>query len=198
MSNDGTNAPDPYSEPNYGTNPPAPDGQPNPYGQHPGYGVPTGPVEQPSSIKTAVLLMRIGALLSLLSLLATLLFRDDMRGTMEETMRQTDPNVSAATVDAAMVVALGLAVVFGLLGIGLWLWMASANGKGYSWARIVASVFFGIAVLFTLASLAQPQPGLQRIFSLVSLVLGAVIMFLLWKKESTAYYNSVPTSRAMH
>jgi hypothetical protein len=197
MTNDGTSTPDPYREPNYGTTP-DPYGQPNVHGQYPDHGAPTGPVEQPSSITTAVMLMRIGALLSLLSLLSALLFRDAMRDTVTESLRKTDPNVSSATIDAALAIGLGLAVVFGLLGVGLWLWMASANGKGHSWARIVATIFFAISVLSTLASLAQPQPGLQRILGLAGLVLGAVIMVLLWKKESTAYYNATTASRVMH
>ncbi len=204
MTYDGTNTPDPYREPNYGTNTPDPYGQPNahgdpnPYGQHTGHGAPAGPVEQPSSIRTAVMLMRIGALLSLLSLLPVLLFRDDMRETVEETMRTTDPNVSSTAIDAALTVGIAIAVVSALLGVALWLWMASANGKGYSWARVVASVLFGISVLFTLIGMTQPQSAIQRIIALGTLVLGAVIMFLLWKKESTAYYNSVTASRAVH
>lgn len=197
MSNDGTNTPDPYGQPNYGQ----PNyGEQNPYGQAPGQGAPapTGPMAQPSSIKTAVMLMRVGALLSLLTLLTAFLFRDDIRETVEKSLRDADAGVTADTIDAAVAVTLGISVFFGLLGVALWLWMASANGKGRSWARIVATIFFGISVLSNLVSLAQPQAGLQRGLGLVSLILGAVIIVLLWKKESTAYYNSVTASRAMH
>ena len=197
MSNDGTNSPN-YGQPNYGE----PDygqagvGGTNPYGQQPG-AAPTGPIVAPSSITTAVLLMRVGALLSLLALLTTFLFRDDIRDTVEKSMRDADANVTPSDIDLAVNIGIGFGVVFGLLGVALWLWMASANGKGRSWARIVATIFFGISVLSNLASLAQPQPALQRILGLASLVLGAVIVFLLWKKESTAYYKSVTASRVM-
>jgi len=42
-------------------------------------------------------------------------------------------------------------VVFGLAGVALWVWMARANGRGRSWARVVAMVLFGLATL-TLAN----------------------------------------------
>jgi len=34
-------------------------------------------------------------------------------------------------------------VVFSLAWVALWLWMARANGRGRSWARIVSTVLFG-------------------------------------------------------
>jgi hypothetical protein len=40
-----------------------------------------------------------------------------------------------------------------LITIGLWLWMGWANGRGRSWARIVAAVLFGINTLDLLISL---------------------------------------------
>ena len=42
---------------------------------------------------------------------------------------------------------LTLEIVLGLVAAALWLWMARANGHGRSWARILATVLFGLATL---------------------------------------------------
>lgn len=41
--------------------------------------------------------------------------------------------------------------------------MASANGKGRSWARIVASVFFGIATLGLTGNMLQPGAVIAKV-----------------------------------
>jgi hypothetical protein len=70
--------------------------------------------------------------------------------------------------------------------------MASANGKGRSWARIVATVLGALSVLSLLSSVAQGQlTTLNLIVSLVSLALAIAILVLLWRKESSAYYDAV-------
>jgi hypothetical protein len=146
----------------------------------------------PPSIQRAVLLMRVGAALSVLSILITLLTRDSLRSQVTSTLRKSNAALSASQVDSAVSVAIGFAVVVGLVSVGLWLWMASANGKGRSWARIVATVLGVLSVLSLLFSLAQGQmTTLNLIVSLVSLALAVAILVLLWRKESSAYYDAV-------
>ena len=38
-------------------------------------------------------------------------------------------------------------MIFGLVMIALWLWMARAVGRGRNWARILSTVLFGLATL---------------------------------------------------
>lgn len=219
MSNDGSTGPgqDPYDQqppahgqqpPAYGQQPPAYGQQPPVYGQQP-YGQPAGdphnpyaapyapgpPPERPRSIDLAVMLMRVGAVLSLLGLVLVFLMGDVMREAVETSMRDAGAEVSPGAVDAAVAVGTAFAVLMGLIGVALWLWMAHMNRKGRAWARILATVFFGLFVLSTLASLAQPAPALSRVATLVQLALGAAIIFLLWKKESSAYYEAMSQRR---
>ena len=44
-------------------------------------------------------------------------------------------------------VLITVAIVFGLVVIALWLWMARADGQGRNWARILSTVLFGLATL---------------------------------------------------
>jgi len=59
-----------------------------------------------------------------------------------------------ATVDAVLVHQ--VAVLAGApLAIGLWLWLAWANGKSEDWARMLSAACFGLLTLSVLAALAQ-------------------------------------------
>jgi hypothetical protein len=204
MSNDDTGTPggDPYGRPDYGQ--PDPGQQGGGHGQAsygaPGYGqTPYGaapvPTEPPGSIRTAVLLMRLGALLSLLSLLTTFFLLDQIRDEVEEALTAQGTELTADAVDAAVAIGVGFSIFVGLIGVALWLWMAWANGRGRSWARIVATVLFGLSAVSFLVSFSQPQPVLTTVLGVVNLVLGAAIMVLLWKRESSDYYAAVSGRR---
>lgn len=179
-----------YGQPDYGQQPAYGAPGQSPYGQAPYGGAPV-PTEPPAPLRTAVLLMRVGALLSLLSLLSTFLFRDQIRDQVEQTLEDQGSAITADAVDTAVAVGTAFAVFVGLVGVALWLWMAWANGRGKGWARIVATVLFALSAISFLFSFSQPQPVLSTVLGLVNLVLGAAIVFLLWKRESSAYYAAV-------
>ena len=70
------------------------------------------------------------------------------------------------------------------------MWMAIKNGQGRSWARVVACVLGGLNILFTLLSFAGGTTALYRlVFSLVGVALAGVILYLLYRPESTRYYD---------
>jgi hypothetical protein len=131
--------------------------------------------------------MYVGAVLAVLGVLVLLVSRDELR----DNLAKDSPELTSSELDTAMTVTTVGAIVGALIGVALWLWMASANGQGKSWARIVASVLGGLNVLFTLSGLAMnPQTGASLVFSLVGLVLAAVILFLLWRPESSRFYEA--------
>jgi hypothetical protein len=175
----------------YGSYPTGPGGGPT--------GQPPAAPERPGSIALAVKLMLVGAGLSVLSLIYSLTTIGDLKDDIRTELVKDDPSVSQSTIDAAYGIAIGFAVVFGLIGALLWVWMAWKNGQGRSWARVVATVFFGLSLvglLFTLGgSSAEP---LSIVSSLISIVLGIVILVLLWRKESSAFYDDVAASRRMY
>ncbi len=189
----------------YGTPPPPPPhplegpgaGQLSGMQAMPGYEAPAagGPVAQPASIAMAVKLMYAGAALSVLGLLSTFLMRDTIREAVQKASDDAGTSMTSSEVDAAVGLAVGFGAVAGLIGVALWLWMASANGKGRKWARILATVFFGLSVLSTLGSLVQHPPVLTLVISIVSLALGAYVIFLLYRPESTQYYNAQSAPR---
>jgi len=138
----------------------------------------------PQSIQNAVKLMYAGAALSAVGLivgLATI-------GSLKNAIKSADPSFTASQVHSAEVVGVASVIIGGLLGIGLWLWMARANAAGRSWARIVSSVLFGISTLELVSTLARANSVLNLLFEgLVWLVGLGAIMFL-WRRESSEYF----------
>lgn len=97
-------------------------------------------------------------------------------------------------------------VIGGVIGVlivlGLWLWMAWANGQGKLWARTTATVFAVISAVFWLFSLlglvvldldtgSTARRAVSLGLSTVGQGLNAWIMYLLYRPESTAYYEAV-------
>jgi hypothetical protein len=154
--------------------------------QHPmSYATPAD-VEQPQNIRLAVRLMWLGAALSLLGVLLTFTQTDAIRDAIED----SDSSLTASEVDTAVTATVGFVAVIGLVGVGLWLWMASANGKGQSWARIVATVLGGLNVASTLFSVfGSGSTAVTNVFALIGIVLAVVILVLLWRPDSSRYYE---------
>jgi hypothetical protein len=149
-----------------------------------GWGEPAAPAEPPQTLRRAAILMYVGAAISAIGALTPLLFRDSIRDAIED----SDASLTADEVDAAVNVSVGIGLVVGLIGVALWLWMASANKAGKSWARVVATVLGGLNILFTVLSLSTGGGGIALVVNLVSIVLAGYILYLLYRPESSQYY----------
>ncbi|MEP7160921.1 MAG: proline-rich domain-containing protein [Dermatophilaceae bacterium] len=181
---------------------PPPDGQPQygqPYDGQTQYGPPQPggswappPLTRPPAMDRAVLLMKVGAVVSALSALSALVMGGEVRDMVVESSRSqpSDAQLTPAQIDTLVNVALGTALVAGLIGVGLWILMAVMNGKGKSWARVVATIFFVISVLSFVASLAQPQSLTSRLLSILTVAVGAGAIYYLYQRESTAFYEA--------
>ena len=159
--------------------------------------------EQPSSIATAVKLMWVGAGLTLVSAVLGLVTTD--KASVAEQMREADSGVTQTEIDAGYVASITILIVVSVIGLGLWAWMAWKNGQGRSWARVVATVLGGLGIFFTIMSLAFAGAmgagggggAGSVVLGLINLILAIVILVLLWKKESTEYYNAVSAQGTM-
>jgi hypothetical protein len=143
----------------------------------------------PSSLLTAVRLMYVGAALSAIFLIVGF----TQRGPLRDQIADDQPQLSADELDAAVAVGTAVAVIIGLISVGLWVWMAVMNRKGRSWARIVATVLGGLNIVFTVIGLTQ-DVGIGTIVNIVTIVLAAAILWLLYRPESSAYYAAMSGS----
>ena len=162
----------------------------------PGPGYPTGPVTRPRAMDLAVRLMQLGGVLSLISPFFTLLFRDSIE---DAARRNSNPGPADREafengLDIGFKIAMAIGTFMAIVLASLWFLMAWANGRGMAWARILASVFFAISVLYTAFS-AIAGSFLASVPSVIATLIGAAAIFLMYKKESSAFYEA--SSRRM-
>jgi hypothetical protein len=88
---------------------------------------------------------------------------------------------------------------------GLWLWMIMANKGGKSWARVLSTIFFGIASLSflffilvattTLRIWDTPAGAFGTLIEVALFVCELMAIIKLWSKDSSAYYAAVTAAR---
>ena len=147
--------------------------------------------EPPASVRNAVRLMYAGAALSAIVVIVSLL----TIGSLKANILSHYPHYTAAQVHTAEVAGVITSIIGGLIAIGLWLWMAWANGRGRSWARIVAAVFFGINTLDLIASFARVHAVGTLIVSILVWLVGLGAIVFLFSKESGAYFAAQRSAR---
>jgi hypothetical protein len=139
----------------------------------------------PPSVANAVKLMYAGAAVSTVSLIVSLA---DISGT-KSAIRKARPNLTAAQVSQLNTFIISLAVVSGLIGIGLWLWMAWANNQGKNWARILSTILFCLATLDLVGVFSEPKTVFGLLFPVLTWLVGVGAVFLLWRPDSSAFFK---------
>jgi|HubBroStandDraft_5_1064220.scaffolds.fasta_scaffold01701_6 hypothetical protein len=151
---------------------------------------------QPTTIRNAVWLMYGGAALSALSAIYILIRSASIKRAINKALvkanatavRQGKKPLTLTQIHSfenAIVIVL---VVILLIGVGLWVWMAWANSRGSGWARIVASVLFGLNTIYLVLSVSRA--GVSVIFIGLSWLLGLGAIILLWQRLSSDYIRS--------
>ena len=118
----------------------------------PSSGQPAGPLRPaaPAPVLTAVKLMYAGAAASGAGLIIGLAL------IIVDIQAAARGRFLGNSLAAQRPVVLTVWVVFGLVVIGLWLWMGRANGRGRNWARILSTVLFGLATVQLRGDFTQP------------------------------------------
>lgn len=166
------------------------------YPQYPGQaGMPAKP-PIPRTVQNAFYLMLAGAGLTLIGAIIGL----TQTSTIRDTIRTQHPDYSSSKVDAAVHAGVAFAAVFGLIEVGLWVWMAFANRGGKNWARITSTVFFGISCISIIGLLAasaggsgpfsaQKASGIGVAIGVISWLVGLAAIIMLWNKQSGPYFK---------
>ena len=164
--------------------------QPNPQsGDKPAE--PTGPARParpapPRTVKSAVLLMYAGAAVTAVTLVVTVVTIHSIESAMETKANYT-PQQAHQLVVAAIVEA--------LVTLGLWLLMAWANRGGQNWARITATVLFGLNTIGLLLAFLRGAAAVNLVFAVVVWLIGLGAIVLLWRKESSQYFATAAPRR---
>jgi hypothetical protein len=162
-------------------------------------GQPGAPVRPPipPSVARAVQVMYVGAVASLVGIIIELLTRHSLRTFIADHSTRNGKRLTAAQVADTYHAELIVLVVVGLIGVGLWIWMAQSNKAGKNWARIASTVFFAIDTLGAIGGLAGGAlsgGNANRFYGLVVWVIGVVAIILLWQRSSSDYFKGAPRS----
>ena len=139
----------------------------------------------PPSVLNAVKLMYVGAAVSTVSLVISLV---DISGT-KAAIRKARPNLTVTQVNQLNTFIIALALIAGVVGVALWLWMSRANSQGKNWARILSTVLFGLATLDLFGVLSQPKTVLGLVFPALTWLIGLGAVILLWRRESSEFFK---------
>lgn len=150
-----------------------------------------GPVGErppvPQSVLNAVKFMYAGAAVSAVEIVISLTTIGGLKSAIEKAY----PKYTATQVHSTEVASIAGLVISGLIGVGLWILMARLNQSGRSWARIVASVLFGINTLELLTTVLRPGTAtiLGVAFAVVLWVIGLGAIMFLWRRESSDFFQ---------
>jgi hypothetical protein len=106
----------------------------------------------------------------------------------ENSLRASHPHATVAQLHATQNALIAVAVVGGLLEIGAWIFMARANRGGLKWARIVATVLFGLGTLNLISRVTGQGAATNLAYTAVTWLVGAGAVFFLWQRDSSAYF----------
>ena len=101
------------------------------------------------------------------------------------------PGVTAAQWHAVLA-QLVLVEVAAPLFVGLWLWLAWANGRGHDWARVAFMAFFALLTLGLLTKLGEGAAAYapaDLIANAILWLVGLAVMVLIFSKQSGPYYR---------
>ena len=173
------------------------------YQPYPSSGQPAGPLRPaaPAPVRTAVKLMYAGAAVSAAGLIIGLAL------IIVDIQAAARGRFLGHSVTAQKPLVLAVWVLFGLVVIALWLWMARANGQGRNWARIVSTVLFALATLQLRGDFTQP--GSHAGFGVTVLRYGGTVLFVtawlagaaavwqLWRPAGGAFFKPPGFTRAL-
>ena len=144
------------------------------------------PPSPPPSIVNAVKVMYVGAAIAVINAIVGVVTTHAVKTMVE----QRNPSLTPSQANGVAGLAVGAVIVGGLLGAGLWLWMAWANNRGRSWARVLSTIFFAVATLGVLVSFAQAATAAGRILGIVQWAVGLAAIVLIWQRQSNDYYTA--------
>jgi hypothetical protein len=137
-------------------------------------------------VRNAVKVMYAGAVASLVY---AIVFITTLSAT-KRAIEQHSPQLTTSQVNGMQHALVTSAIVGGLIGAGLWIFIAQACKSGKSWARITGTVLFGVnTVQGGLSNLVVPEAALVKIFWFVVWLIGLAAVVLLWRGTSSAFFK---------
>jgi hypothetical protein len=138
---------------------------------------------RPRTVRAAVKLMLAGAAAELAAMITVVVTSGAVRAAVAARY--------PAAVHAVLVHQITM-LVGTPIAIGLWLWLAWANGRGEDWARMISGASFGLLTLAVLSSLSQhaaTYAPATMIAATIIWAIGLVSLALIFTPAAGRYYR---------
>lgn len=158
------------------------------------------PVERPLTIRLAVIGMWVGAGLAALNVAVAYVEKVAANKALYEDYGGNEILMDRL-VHTGVWLAVGIAAVFAVVEIALWVTMAATNRSGFKWARIVATVLGLSGFALTIGGLVtsiiyDTLVAVSAAHSIVMQIVSIAVLVLLWLPESSSYYRRRTVERA--
>jgi len=140
--------------------------------------------QAPSPVLNAVKLMYAGAAVTTVYAIVSLA----TIGSIKTALHKADTTLKPKQLDSAATFLVVGTIIFSVIVIALWLWMAWANKEGKTWARILATILACLNTLYMLGFVLQTR-SIAVVFPALAWVIGGVAVYLLWRPDSSAFFS---------
>lgn len=140
--------------------------------------------DPPGSVRIAVLLMYAGAAVTALGLVVSII----AIATGDRVLRASHPDATVAQLHATKSALIVLAVASAVIEIAAWLLLARTSRLGLRWARIVATVLFGLNTINLASHLRGAATVGNTLYSAAIWLVGLAAVVYLWLPESRPYF----------
>jgi hypothetical protein len=137
-------------------------------------------------VRNAVRLMLLRSAISVVAIIVLIATRD----TFKRKFVQKTPTATNSDINAALTVG----VVFGVVILVFYVFLAFQVYKGANWARIVTWVIAGLGILGALLSFGQPDTTPSRILGVISALLDVFVVVLLALGDSNRFFKPRPSA----
>jgi hypothetical protein len=152
----------------------------------------------PASVRVAGRLMYAGAAVSLIKVIVNLATESTTRSAeltaLRIGVRKSGVSATTSQLNSGITATLLLALVLGLISVGLWILVARASSDGKDWARTTGSVLFGLGTLALLigppdVGIRGPETVVTRVFAGIIWLIGLAAVVFLWRKDSSRFFK---------
>jgi hypothetical protein len=145
------------------------------------------PPSVPPSITYAVRIMYAGAVISVVGIVIDALTVNATKSAIEK----KSPHLSASQLNTDQHSLVTAFVIWGVIATALWILIAVKCRAGKSGARLTGTILFAIATIDLLGAAIAPEPGLVKIWSVVTWLAGLAAVILLWRSSSTDFFQGL-------
>ncbi len=151
-------------------------------------------LDRPGTVEAAVGLMYLGAAVTAVGALVVLAAWYETEDALQLDIDDGVYGLGLGA-DGVMRVAVPAGVVYLLVLLAMWVWMARTNGRGAKWARVAATTLGALAVALHTGGLVEDGTTADDAAWLALGLHAAAIVVLLWLPRSSRYYDAVSRAR---